>query len=375
MRPRLDWRFELARFLLVLSLVVLAACTPRANLTLFPAAAEVGQVRSVFVSTTRVRDPDGRFGGARQLAPSYLQYDISTPPDRPRGNIAWAEKTIDPNTQFLVTDQVQYPSAEAFQTEMRSALRQIPASEREALIYIHGFNNTFDEGLLRIAQLSNDFGIRGLALHYSWPSAGSPYGYEYDKDSISYARDGLEDLINRAHAAGARRIILVAHSMGAQLAVETLRQMEIARPNSAADTVNGVILISPDIDAEVFRSELTRIKRLPDPFVLFVSRRDRVLQVSGLLTGQRERLGNLPDYSSFGDLKLTVLDVTEFSSGLGHFTAGDSPALMQILANIGSIDAAFRNDRSARTGFLPGVVMTVRSATEIILSPITTIAQ
>jgi len=329
----------------------------------------------VFISTTRAREPNGKFGGDRQLAPTYLQYDISTPPNRPRGNIAWAKTEVDPNTQFLVTNEIQYPTKQAFQAAIKTALRQMPAAQQEALIYVHGFNNTFDEGLLRIAQLSDDFGIKGLALHYSWPSAGSPFGYEYDKDSITYARDGLEDLINRVHAAGARRIILVGHSMGAQLVVEALRQMDIAKPNSAAKIVSGVILISPDIDAEVFRSEIARIKRLPEPFVLFVSRRDRVLQVSGLLTGQRERLGNLPNYTSFGDLKLTVLDVTNFSSGLGHFTPGDSPALIQILANIGSVEAAFRNDRSARTGFLPGVVMTVRSATEIILSPITTIAQ
>ena len=75
----------------------------------------------------------------------------------------------------------------------------------EAIIYVHGFNNTFADGVYRIAQLSHDFGFDGVAVHYSWASAGSALGYEFDRDSVLAGRDGLERLIETVPAAGAKR--------------------------------------------------------------------------------------------------------------------------------------------------------------------------
>ena len=97
--------------------------------------------------------------------------------------------------------------------------------DRDAVIYVHGFNNTFSEGLYRIAQLSKDLDMPGVTAHYSWPSAGNPLGYVADRDSSLFARDGLERLMQEVVASGAERIVLVAHSMGSALTMEALRQI------------------------------------------------------------------------------------------------------------------------------------------------------
>ncbi len=355
--------------------MMLVACTPRPALRPFPTAAEPAKVDSVFVSTTRALGEDRQFGDARTLVPAYLRYDISVPPNRPAAALAEVERVTDPATEFLVTGAVRYPGSDVFQAGLRQALLQRPPERREALIYVHGFNNTFDQGVLRIAQLSDDFNMDNVAVHYSWPSSGSPLGYEYDKDSVLYARDGLEDLIRSVKSAGARRVLLVGHSMGAQLIVETLRQIDIADPGAASRMTDGVVLVSPDIDDEVFRSQVSRITPLPQPFIIFVSRRDRALKLSAWLTGQQDRLGNLESYRELADLDVTILDVTSFSSGIGHFTLAESPGLISMLENLGSVDAAFRDEGAGRVGLLPGVVLTVQTATGIILSPITAIAE
>jgi esterase/lipase superfamily enzyme len=242
------------------------------------------------------------------------------------------------------------------------------------VIFVHGYNNNFAEGVYRVAQFSHDLEIPGAVVHYAWPSAAKPLGYVYDRDSALFARDGLERLIDEVSAAGARRILLVAHSMGSGLAMEALRQAAIRDDQAALGGIAGVILISPDVDVDVFRSQVSAIGVLPQPFLIFGSDRDRLLGLSARLTGQRERLGSLSDVSRVADLKVTFMDVGEFASGAGHFTLGDSPALIRLIENIGQIEGAFEADRARRVGLLSGAVLTVQNATQIILHPVAQIA-
>ena len=229
--------------------------------------------------------------------------------------------------------------------------------------------DTFTEGLYRIAQLRHDLEIPGVALHYSWPSAAEPLGYVYDRDSAMFARDGLEKLIRETIAAGATRVTLVAHSMGSFLLMESLRDIAI-RDGRIMPQIRGVVLISPDIDVEAFRMQAKDIGTLPQPFLIFGSDRDRVLRLSALITGQRGRLGSLDSVEQLSDLEVTYLDVGAFSKGSGHFVPGTSPALIKVLGRIGDVDQAFGNDAAGRTGLLPGVILTARSATRVILTPV-----
>lgn len=362
---------------LVLCLIVLAACTPRGNLTVMPEAAKVGALREVYVATTRAFDPAlGTFGAARSETPHFARYDISVPPDRNLGEIAFpaANRAPDPATQFLTVDQQVMPDATAFRRALAQDLRALPRGEREAVIYVHGFNNTFAEGLYRIAQLSHDLEMPGVTLHYSWPSAGNPLGYVSDRDSAMFARDGLESLLNEVSAAGAERILLVAHSMGSSLTMETLRQVAIRGDTKLRAKMGGVMLISPDIDVDLFRMQAQTYGALPQPFLIFGSNRDTLLNISARLTGQPERLGNLSDISRVADLKVTFLDTEAFSEGAGHFNLGDSPALLRLLRGVNDVNRAYGSEQTGRVGLLPGVVLTVQSATQIVLSPISAVA-
>jgi MFS family permease len=141
---------------------------------------------------------------------------------------------------------------------------------------------------------------------------------------------------------------------------------------AATALIGGVILISPDIDVDVFHEEARAIGTLPQPFVIFGSDHDRFLRLSAALTGQSERLGSLSDVSRLADLKVTFFDVRAFAKGAGHFVVGESPALISLLNRITDIQGAFEADRRARLGLLPGLVLSVQNATQIILRPLTT---
>ena len=169
----------------------------------------------------------------------------------------------------------------------------------------------------------------------------------------------------------ARRIVLVAHSMGSFITMETLRQIAIRGDRGLLDIIDGVVLMSPDIDVDVFRMQARAIGDLPEPFIIFGSDRDSVLRLSSFITGQSEgRLGSLGNLDKLADLDVTYLDVGAFRDGTRHFPAGTSAGLIQIIGRIEDVDVAFGRDRAARTGLLPGVVLTVRRATRIILQPV-----
>lgn len=341
-------------------------------MTYAPEAADIGSVRQIFVGTTRGIDEKGNYSGTRVEAVSFARFGVSIPPMRQPGQINWPPRSgkTDPNTQFLTTSAGRYQSSDDFRAAVAKDLR---SNGGEAVIFVHGFNNTFSEGVYRIAQMSHDLELPGTTLHYSWPSAAQPLGYVYDRDSALFARDGLERLLVEVEKAGAKRIVLVAHSMGSALLMESLRQIAIRNESDLLDRIGGVILISPDIDVDVFRAQALAIPKLPEPFIVFSSERDRILRLSATLTGQWDRLGTLNDISRVGDLPITFLDTAAFSSGSGHFNLGDSPALLRLLDGILAVDASLDADRISRTGLLPGAVLTVQSATQIILSPVVAI--
>ncbi len=162
--------------------------------------------------------------------------------------------------------------------------------------------------------------------------------------------------------------------MGGALTMETLRQAAIRGDRKVMGHLAGVVLISPDLDVDLFREQARVMGSLPQPFLIFGSSRDSVLNVSSKLSGQPDRLGNLKDVTPIRDLKVTYLDTAAYNQGAGHFNVGTSPALLQLLSGIASVDAAFRAEAATRVGLLPGVVLTVRNATSIVLAPVEAVA-
>ena len=364
-----------ARHLALAALLALAACAPRGVVTMLPGAAELAPARSVYVATTRQAQADGAetYGIGRSKQAFFARYDVTVPENREPGRIAWPRDRPDPTRHFLTDDARNFDAAAEFRADLSRALAERPAGQRDAVIFVHGFNSTFAEGLYRTAQIGADLALPGVLVHYAWPSRANPLAYAYDRESALFARDGLERLLKETARAGTRRMVILAHSMGAELAMETLRQIAIGGDRAVLDRIGGVVLISPDLDLDLFRIQADRIGTLPQPFVIFTSRRDRALALSARLTGERQRLGNLSDPEPLADYDVTLLDVSAFSRGLGHFAPATSPDLIRILGRIAEVDSALALERAGRTGLLPGAVLTVQNATQVILSPVAAI--
>ncbi|MEO0503517.1 MAG: alpha/beta fold hydrolase [Pseudomonadota bacterium] len=359
------------RLLIVLLMTLLVGCSDRTAAPIVPQALEVGTNRTVFIGTTRAMNAAGEFGIGRATGLTLLETTVSIPPDREIGSLSDGFDKPRPDRDFVIAAQERHAERASFTRALRQEIDRSGESNREVTLFVHGFNNSFSDAAFRMAQLAEDLEVPGALVSYAWPSRGNPLGYEYDRDSALFARDGLADLMRTIAAAGNPDIVVVAHSMGSNVLMETLRQLEIAEPGWAGRSLRGVILMSPDINVDLFRSQLARFQTVPDPFVVIVSRKDAILRLSSRLRGERSQLGNIDNAADVGDLPITVLDVTAFTdrrSG-NHFVAGGSPALIQLLRRADDLDREFLRGRGNSAIVIPGRRRVLTRATEIRLAP------
>ncbi|MES2143528.1 MAG: alpha/beta fold hydrolase [Pseudomonadota bacterium] len=361
---------DVLRAVLLAALIAVTACAPRGEITVEPAAAAVGTVREVFVATSRGSAPlPERFGQDRAGRTAYAEYDISIPPKRVPGSIVYpGSDKVDPTRQMLTVKENIYAGERDFNAAVGRALRTNPGG-RQVVVFVHGFNNNYAEGIYRAAQLTYDLKINSTLVHFSWPSLSNPLGYVYDRDSALFSRDALARLLVDLDRQGASEIVLVAHSMGAFIAMEAMRQLAMQGRDATITKLSTVILISPDIDVDVFRSQMAAIPQPPQPFVIFGSPRDIALKVSARVTGMRERLGNLSNTDQIADLPVQYLDVGAFRDGDRHFAVATSPELQDLIRQLAQAPGWLQSDRRRTDNPITGILLRTQDATRVILSP------
>ncbi|SMX36689.1 alpha/beta hydrolase [Maliponia aquimaris] len=327
------------RGLLILSLcVLLASCATRGEIGYVPLAeGESATLRRVFVATNRNLAPQGdvnlvqqAFGDSRGRALRYGWADISIPPGHKRGEIEWPGRAQpDPHKHFVTRNGGPYGADRAFLDGLKGASQP---GRRDMVLFVHGYNVNNAEAVYRVAQVAHDFDAQIPIVVYSWASAGNPRGYVYDRDSVIFSRDGLEKVLTDLADDG-WRVTLLAHSMGSQLTMETLRQISIGGKTKVLKALRGVALISPDIDEDVFVQQALRIEPFPEPFLVVISTEDSALNISAWLTGKPWRLGSIQDKTHLAGLPIEVVDLSDFDGGdkRRHATAFTAPAAIRLL--------------------------------------------
>jgi esterase/lipase superfamily enzyme len=192
---------------------------------------------------------------------------------------------LQPNASKHVT--LSGPPLAASEQEFYATLRQKigGSAQKQALVFLHGFNTTFSGAALRTAQVAYDLGFDGPAIFYSWPSHGdlSPLGYNADGRNadltVAQFKQFLEQLSART---GARTVHLIGHSMGGRILVRALGEMAAG---GAAPRFKRVILMAPDIDAALFRQLAAQMETRADEITLYASSRDLALKASNFYAG------------------------------------------------------------------------------------------
>ncbi len=170
------------------------------------------------------------------------------------------------------------------------AVRLAPKSGR-VLVFVHGYNTRFESSVFHFVQLVHDMGTDAAPVLFSWPSRGRLLDYNYDRESANYSRSDLAGLLRAvARSPNVKDIVVVAHSMGAWLTVESLRQIALEDGRVPAK-ISNLILASPDLDIDVFRRQVAEMGADRPHITIFVSRHDRALALASLIAGGVTRVG------------------------------------------------------------------------------------
>lgn len=134
---------------------------------------------------------------------------------------------------------------------------------QEVLLYVHGFNNTFEHGAFNLFEVWNASGRTAVPVLFSWPTGGrSVLGYLGDTQDGDFAIFHLKELIRLISATPeVDSVTILAHSRGVSLATDALRELMIeARGSdlSMRDTyrIENLILAAPDMDLGVMEQRL-----------------------------------------------------------------------------------------------------------------------
>ena len=166
------------------------------------------------------------------------------------------------------------------------------AGMRDVLLYVHGFNQTFETAALDAARLSNGIRFHGETMVFSWPSKAQLFDYGYDRESAMWSRDALEQVLSSLITSPAvGRVHIVAHSVGTMLTMEAIRQIYDRHGGVVAERIGTVVFASPDIDMDVFSSSVERIGPFASNITVITSTNDRALAVSRWIAGGITRVG------------------------------------------------------------------------------------
>ena len=273
-----------------------------------------GTDHTILVATTRERDsrPGTYFGGERSQSVSYATVTVAVPPRHVPGNIEWPSRAPgNPETDFVVRDAAYLDSETDFVKTLNAQLAMRPPGKRRVFVFIHGYNTMFAEGLYRFTQIVHDADAPAVPVLFTWASRGHVTDYVYDSNSATAARDELEHTLRLVFASNAEEVNILAHSMGNWVTVEALRQIKISAKLPPIKKLGTLVLAAPDIDIDVFKSQMRRFGKPRKPFFIIVSRDDKALRFSDFIAGGKARLGSYTNDTELTALGAVVIDLTD----------------------------------------------------------------
>ena len=210
----------------------------------------------------------------------------------------------------------------------RSEVAQL--GKKEVLLFVHGYNVTFEDAARRAAQVAYDLHFEGVPAMYSSPSEGSIAKYLIDANNVTWAEPHFRDFLRIVREElGASVVHVIAHSMGTRLLANTIVSLA-ERTASAPGRLQQIVFAAPDIDADTFRNLSAAFNGKAERVTLYASSGDRALAASQQFQ-KYARAGQ----SGLDLVVVPTIDTVDASSVktefLGHSYFGDADSLLSDL--------------------------------------------
>lgn len=351
--------FLLRNFFIFALVLALACCTRAPDLVGVQPEVPTDTVsmlsrHQVFIATSRASSDDTAqfYSGSRAPGVRFASVDVTIPPNHKPGQIERAKNVPpDPRVHFTVENPNNFSGSQDFENRLTKALRARPPKDRNVLLFIHGYNTTLTDGVLQLAQFIEDSDYSGIPILFSWASAGKLTQYAYDLNSVLVARDSLVSMLEVMENANIQHYDVMAHSMGTLLTMEAGRQIAITRGTNPTGKARNVVLAAPDIDYDLFVSQISRLPPQYRSFVVLVSKDDKALAASRKLAGGVTRIGAV-SAEALSELGVNAFDLSEIDdqTSLSHSKFKDSPEVVQTLGEALENRSTFGQGSERRVG-------------------------
>lgn len=215
-----------------------------------------------------------------------------------------------------------------FWQQVSSHLTGIGVKERHAVIFVHGYNVSFEDAALRAAQIGFDLSIRGAMAFFSWPSQARLDGYAADEATIETSEHSIANfMVDFATSSRAKAVHIIAHSMGNRGVLRAVNRIADRAQRRTGVPFSQIILAAADVDTDTFREFSTAYRQVARRTTLYVSTRDRAVEASRWLH-KFERAGLMPPICvvpRIDTINVTNVDLTMF----GHGYIGDARDVLQ----------------------------------------------
>lgn len=254
--------------------------------------------------------------------------EVSLPRSRRRAGLPvppwWRLELAEDLARHVVLLDVAERGREPFLAELRRTVSR--AEPPEVLVFVHGYDVTFEDAARHAAQLADDLGFPGVPLLYSWPSEGKAHRYTIDETHVEWSRVHVAELLRLVLAeSGARAVHVIAHGMGSRALARALGDL------GEGAGLRQVIFAAPDIDRDTFLGLVPRIRGRAERLTLYGSSNDRALRAARIVHGH-PRAGESGDAMALAE-GIDCIDAaaadTSLQGGSGPTILGDVSALLR----------------------------------------------
>lgn len=253
-----------------------------------------------------VRIPDQRVPGSLELPRKGWKISLLGK------QIRLFRQKVNPRKHFLIKDIEEMDQA-AWLADINSQ------KTKQALVFVHGFNNSFEDSVYRAAQIFWDLRFTGLPVLFSWASRGGVCSYIYDQQSALNARENFLRMLDMLTDQGVEEVFILAHSMGNLLVTEALSQAHEAQIRF----IHELVMAAADVDKDNFRQFCHKMVNLHGKMTLYASAADRALLASMKLADNIFRAGFVPEEGPIVLPGLDTIDGTPLGDEMFGLNHGD----------------------------------------------------
>ncbi len=295
----------------------------------------------VYFATNRqpATKEEGYFIGEHLETLSYGSATVTIPVGRHRvGHVeqrAWWEffRSKDDPRRYVVLNDVVSLIPGDFNAQLAA---DVDAAS-DLLVFLHGYNVTFEEAARRAAQFAYDMQFKGRVILYSWPSLGRFMGYSADEERAFLAADCFSRFLQEIEGGPWKRVHVVAHSMGNRVML-----LGLAGSNWPNSKLDQVVFVAGDVYVDVFEQKFPGIREKAGRYSSYVSRSDRALLISSVLH-KAQRIG-ISRREPFSHKGLETIDASELNTSLLSLGHGYFSAKRSVISDLGNL---IQNDLSA----------------------------